>query len=204
MNYSMPSSLSFTTSQSLLRFMSTESVMYYPATSSSVVPFSSLQPFPAAGSFPMSRLFASGGQSIGASASTSALVTSIQGWFPLGLTGLIWERHTDHTYILGKFQPWPAPLPYASGSCRSLKGRCLLSLLLNPIHRLYSQTFCASVNRIKGHTAKTNQCSPVSLWIHHMKRGEKCLSKKKIKVSLLALNQRKYMSRNGWDWEDWW
>ena len=56
--------------------------------SSSVNPFSShLQSFPASGSFPMSRLFTSGGQSIGASA--SVLPRNIQSWFPLGLTGLI-------------------------------------------------------------------------------------------------------------------
>ena len=62
----------------------------HPTISSSVVPFSScLQSFPASGSFPMSWLFASGGQSIGASASVSVLPMNIQGWFPLGLTGLI-------------------------------------------------------------------------------------------------------------------
>ena len=54
-----------------------------------VIPFFWLQSFPASGSFPMSRLSASGGQSIGASASASVLLMSIQGWFPLGLTGLI-------------------------------------------------------------------------------------------------------------------
>ena len=53
-------------------------------------PFSScLQSFPATGSFPMSWLFPSGGQSIGASASTSVLPMNIQGGFPLGLTSLI-------------------------------------------------------------------------------------------------------------------
>ena len=58
--------------------------------SSSVIPFSScLQPLPASGSFLMSWLFSSGGQSIGASASASVLPMNIQGWFPLGLTGLI-------------------------------------------------------------------------------------------------------------------
>ena len=58
--------------------------------SSSVVPFSScLQSFPASGSFQMSRFFASGGQSIGASASASVLPMNIQRWFPLGLTGWI-------------------------------------------------------------------------------------------------------------------
>ena len=60
----------------------------HPTISSSVIPLSScLQSFPASGSFPMSQLFASGGQSTGASA--SVLPMSIQGWFPLGLTGLI-------------------------------------------------------------------------------------------------------------------
>ena len=61
----------------------------HPTISSSVVPFSSrLQSFPASGSFPMNQLFASGGQSIGASASASVLPMNIQDWFPLGLTGL--------------------------------------------------------------------------------------------------------------------
>ena len=55
---------------------------------SSVIPFSSCsQSFPASGSFPVSQLFTSGGQSIGAS--ESVLPMNIQDWFPLGLTGLI-------------------------------------------------------------------------------------------------------------------
>ena len=58
----------------------------HPTISSSVIPFSSRPPsFPASGSFPMSRLFASGGQSIGISASASVLPMSTQDWFPLGL-----------------------------------------------------------------------------------------------------------------------
>ena len=61
----------------------------HPTISSSVVPFSSCpQSFPESGSFPMSRLFASSGQSIGVSALASVLPINIQGWFPLGLTGL--------------------------------------------------------------------------------------------------------------------
>ena len=60
----------------------------HPTISTSVVPFSHrLKSFPAWGSFLMSQLFASGGQSIGASA--SVLPMNIQGWFPLGLTGFI-------------------------------------------------------------------------------------------------------------------
>ena len=59
-----------------------------PTISSSVIPFSSCpQSFPASGSFLMSQVFASGGQSIGASA--SVLPMNIQDWFPLGLTGWI-------------------------------------------------------------------------------------------------------------------
>ena len=59
-------------------------------TSHPVIPFSSyLQSFPASESFPMSQLFSSGGQSIGASVSATVLPVNIQGWFPLGLTGLI-------------------------------------------------------------------------------------------------------------------
>ena len=62
----------------------------HPATSSSVVPFSFCpQSFPASGSFKTSQLFASGGQSIGVSASTSVLPMNIQDWFPLGWTGWI-------------------------------------------------------------------------------------------------------------------
>ena len=83
----------------------------HPTISSSVAPFSSCpQSFPASGSFPVSRLFASGGQSIGASA--SVLPRNIQGWFPLGLTGWIslqtkglsrvfsstWQTVNNHRY----------------------------------------------------------------------------------------------------------
>ena len=62
----------------------------HPTISSCVIPFSScLQSFSASGAFPTSQLFASGGLSIGASASASVLPMNMQDWFPLGLTGLI-------------------------------------------------------------------------------------------------------------------
>ena len=82
-------SLSITNSRSLPKLMSIESVM--PSNiSSSVVPLSSCpQSFPASGSFPMSQLFASGGQSIGVSASTSVLPVNTQDWSLLGWTGWI-------------------------------------------------------------------------------------------------------------------
>ena len=63
---------------------------HHPTISSSVIPFSSCpQSFPASGSFQMSQLFTSGGQSIGASASTSVLPMNTQDWSPLGWTGWI-------------------------------------------------------------------------------------------------------------------
>ena len=62
----------------------------HPAISSSVIPFSSCpQSFPASGSFPVSQLFTSDGQSIGVSASTSVLPMNTQDWSPLGWTGWI-------------------------------------------------------------------------------------------------------------------
>ena len=62
----------------------------HPTISSSVVPFSSCpQSFPESGSFPMSQLFKSGGQSIGVSASASVLPVNIQDWLPLGWSGWI-------------------------------------------------------------------------------------------------------------------
>ena len=66
------------------------SQLCHPAMSSSAAPFSSCpQSFPASASFPMSRLFPSGGQSIRGSASASVLLMNLQGWFPFRLTGLI-------------------------------------------------------------------------------------------------------------------
>ena len=82
-------SLSITNSWSFSNSCSS-SQWCHPTISSSVIPFSScLQSFPASGSFPMSQLFTSGGQSIGVSAIASVLPVNIQDWFPLGWTGWI-------------------------------------------------------------------------------------------------------------------
>ena len=82
-------SLSITNSRSLPKPMSMESVI----SSSHLIlcrPFSSCpQSLPASGSFPMSQLFPSGGQSIGVSASASVFLMNTQGWSPLGWTGWI-------------------------------------------------------------------------------------------------------------------
>ena len=92
--------LSFPLSQSLLKLMSTELM------TSSNHPTLCPQSFSTPGSFPMSRLFTSGGQSTGASA--SVLPTNIQGWYPLGLVGLISvlfkELSKESSTTVGKHQ----------------------------------------------------------------------------------------------------
>ena len=113
----------------------------HPTISFSVIPFSHLHSFPASGSFPMSRFFASGGQSIIVSASAPVLPMNIQDWFPLGLTAWIslqskglsrifsntavqkhqffgaqlslWSSSHIHTWLSEKPQPWlDGPLLY--------------------------------------------------------------------------------------------
>ena len=80
----LQASLSFTISRSLLE---QANQWCHPTIWSSVVPFYfRFQSFPASGSFPVSQLFATGGQSTGASASASVLPMNIQDWFPLGWT----------------------------------------------------------------------------------------------------------------------
>ena len=89
----MLSSVQFSSFQSCLILQPTDCSMSgfpVPTISFSAIPFSyHLQSFPASGSFPMSRFFASGGQSIGASAGASVLPMNIQNKLPIGLTGWI-------------------------------------------------------------------------------------------------------------------
>ena len=89
----------------------------HPTISSSIAPFSSCaQSFTASGSFPMNRLFTSGGQSITVSA--SVLRMSIQGWFPLGLTRMLTK---------GTLKSYPGPQFESINSS-------VLSLLYGPVH----------------------------------------------------------------------
>ena len=114
----------------------------HPTIASSVIPFSShLQPFPASGAFQMSQFSASGGQSMGVSASASVLPKNIQDWFPLGWTGWIsllskglsrvFSNTTvqKHQFISAQlslwrrqWQPTPVLLPGKSYGWRSLVG----------------------------------------------------------------------------------
>ena len=98
----------------------------HPTISSSVVPFSScLQSFPASGSFPVSHLYASGGQSMGASASASVLPMNIQDWLPLGWTGWI--------SLLSKDSQESSPTPQFKSISSSVLS-FLYSPILTPMH----------------------------------------------------------------------
>ena len=83
----------------------------HPTISSSLVPFSSCpQSFPTSRSFPMSWLFTSGGQNIGASALALVLPMNTQSWFPLGLTGLIclWSKGLSRVFYSTTVQKHPS------------------------------------------------------------------------------------------------
>ena len=106
----------------------------HPTISSFIFPFSScLQSFPASGYFLVSQFFASGGQSIGVSASASVFPVNIQFWFPSGLTDLISPLLVFFFFLLlflsyyclyrrRQWQPTPVLLPGQSHGQRSLVG----------------------------------------------------------------------------------
>ena len=100
--------------------------------SSSVTPFSCPQSFLASGSFPMSWLFPSGGQSIGTSASASVPSKNIQGWFPLTLTGLI--------SCCPRYSQEPSPAPQFE------------SIKFSALSRLYGPTFTSIYDYWKKHS----------------------------------------------------
>ena len=97
----------------------------HPAILSSVVPFSScLQSFPASGSFQMSQLFTSGGQSIGGSASTSVLPMNSQDWFPLGLTDWISLLSREPSRVYSSTIVWKHQFLVTQPSLRSSSHIC--------------------------------------------------------------------------------
>ena len=124
----------------------------HPTISSSVIPFSScLQSFPASESFQMTQVFASGGQSIGVSASTSVLPMNIQDWFPLGWISLqskglfksLLQHHSSKASILlcSAFFVVQLSHPYmTTGKTIALTRRTfadkVMSLLFNTLSRL--------------------------------------------------------------------
>ena len=127
---------------------------WHQTISSSIIPFSShLQSFPESGSFPVSQFFASGGQRIGVSASTSVLPLNIQDWFLLGWTGCIslqskvlkslLQHHSSKASILRRSAFFIVQLshPYmATGKAIALTiwtfASKVMSLLFNMLSRL--------------------------------------------------------------------
>ena len=91
----------------------------HPTTSSFVALFLCPQSFPASGSFPMSQLFASGGQSNGVSASVLPMCT--QNWFPLGLTGLNSLQSKGLSSIFSSITVWKNPNTSLLDSLKSWK-----------------------------------------------------------------------------------
>ena len=131
-NVALQAPLPSTISQSLFEFMSIESVIL----SNHLILCHSLlfhlQSFPASGSFPMNQLFASGGQSIGASASASVLPVNTQGWFPLGWTDLL--------SLLPKDSQESSPAPQSETISSSVL-RLVYGPALTPVHD-YRKNHC--------------------------------------------------------------
>ena len=107
----------------------------HPTISSSVPSFSWHQSFPASGSFPVSQLFASGGQSVGASSSAPILPVNLQGWFPLGWSGFI------------SLQSKGMPMTITCAFCLVIVGAKMTEFLFLPCHSSYcSVIFIALLN----------------------------------------------------------
>ena len=121
------------------------------------------QSFPASESFLTSQLFASGGQSIGASASASVLLMNIQDWFPLGLTGLIslqykglsrvFSSTTVWKYQFFGAQPFNSQLYMTTRKTMALTRQTfvgnVMSLLFNALSRFGEWKSVISLNSIK-------------------------------------------------------
>ena len=163
MDCSTPTSLSITNSQSWLKFVSIESMM--PSNHLILCRPLLLPPsiFPVSGSFPVSQLFASGGQSFGASASASVLPMNIQDWFPLGWTDWIFlqvqgtlksllQPHSSKASILrhSAFFLFRLSHPYmTTGKTIALPRRTFVSKVMSLLFNMLSRLIVAFLPRIK-------------------------------------------------------
>ena len=125
----------------------------HPTILSSAVLFSScLQYFLASGSFPMNRLFTSGGQSIGASALASVLPVNTQGWFPLGLTGFISLHHSPKASVIWHsafFVIWHSHTYMTTGKTIALTIQTFVSKMMSLLFNMLSRFVIASLPRSK-------------------------------------------------------
>ena len=121
----------------------------HPTISSSVTPFSScLWSFPASLYFPVNQLFTLGGQSIGASTSASVLPMSIQGWFPLRLTGLIPLQSKGLLRVFFSTTVWKASILLHSAffmvqlsQLDVTTGKTIALTILTSVHKVMSLLF---------------------------------------------------------------
>ena len=154
-------SLSITNSWSLLKLMSIESVMAiqpsYPVFCFSSCP----QSFPASESFPMSQLFASGGQSIGVSAWTSVLTMNIQGWFPLGWIGWISLQSKELSILrCSAFFIVQLSHPYmTTGKTKALTRWTFVGKVMSLLFNMLSRSVIAFLPR----------CKCLLIYLHHLK-----------------------------------
>ena len=148
----------------------------HPSISSPVIPFSScLQSFPASGSFPMSQLFASGGQSVGASVSASVLPKNIQDWFPWGLTGLISLLPKGLSTVFSNTTVWKhhffgaQPSLWFNSHLKMTTGRTI-ALTIQTFPWVYISPSPHSrkvLTRIPTYTTRSGGSERVTLWLHH-------------------------------------
>ena len=135
----------------------------HPTISSSVIPFSCLQPFPASGAFPVSQFFESGGQNIGVSASASVLPMNIQDWTPLGWTHWISSQSKGLSRVFSnatvqKHQFFTLSFLY-SPTLTSIHDYCLLSL---PISKSYSPVWILLMSKLWTETAQGKELLEMS------------------------------------------
>ena len=176
----MDCSMTFPGLHCLLEFVQTRplSRWCHPATSSSVVPFSSCsQSFPASGSFPKSQLFASGAWSIGASPSASVLPVNIQGWYPLGLTDLnaYCPRDSQASCLAPRFKNISSSVPaffmvqilhlyMTTGKTIALNIRTFVRKLISLLFNMLSRLVIAFLPRSKC-LLKFHGCSHYLQWL---------------------------------------
>ena len=149
----------------------------HPSISSPVIPFSScLQSFPASGSFPMSQLFASGGQSIGASISASVLPMNSQDWFPLEWTDLISLLPKGLSTVFSSITVWKhqfwcsgflmvqlSHLKMTTGKTIALTIRTFaLVCISSSLHSREVLTWTPT------YTTRSEGSERVTLWLHHI------------------------------------
>ena len=172
------------------------------AISSSIVPFSSCpQSPPASGSFPMSRLFVSRGQSVGASTLASVFPVNIQGWFPLGLTSLIpllsqgtlqslLQHHNLKASVFRCLAFFRLQLPHlymTMGKTTALTIQTFVSKVMSLLYNMLSRFVIVFLPRSK--------CLGIS-WLHSL--STVILEPKKIKSATVSIFFPVYLP-----WSDW-